>query len=66
MVNTIKLIIYLPVVQLFPIQTAEQIHHPSVCRHVPGLQLGEQIWEQFVPKCPPLQAIGQNKQNTYH
>lgn len=66
MVNTIKLIIYLPVVQLFPIQPAGHIHHPSVCRHVSGIQLGEQIWEQFVPKCPPLQAIGQNKQNTYH
>lgn len=66
MVITIKLIIDLPVVQLSPIQPAGHIHHPSVCRHVSGLQLGEQIREQFVPKCPSLQTIGQNKQNSYH
>lgn len=65
MVHTIKLIIDLPVVQLSPIQPAGHIHHPSVCRHV-GLQLCEQIQEQFVPKCPSLQAIGQNKLNSYH
>lgn len=66
MVNTIKLIIDLPVVQLSPIQLAGHIHHPSVYLHVSGLQLGEEIREQFVPKCPSsLQAIGQNKQKPF-
>lgn len=53
MVNTIKLIIDLPVVQLSPIQPAGHIHHPSVCRHVLGLQLGEQIQEQFFQNVLP-------------
>lgn len=51
----------LPVVQLWPVQpSAHTVHNPSVCRHVPGLQWGEQTHEQFVPKYPSLQARGQN------
>lgn len=47
----------LPVVQLSPIQPAvQEEHHPSVRRHVSGLQLGEQTREQFVPKYSSLQA----------
>lgn len=64
--NTIELVSDLPVVQLPPIQPAEHVHHPSVCRHVSGLQLGEQNRKQFVPKCPALQATGQKKQNLQH
>lgn len=53
----------LPVVQLSPAQPAvQEVHHPSVCRHVSDLQLGEQIREQFLPKYPFLQARGQNIQ----
>lgn len=59
--NTLELVRDLLVVQLSPVQPAEHIHHPSVCRHVSGLQSGEQNREQFVPKCPFLQATGQNK-----
>lgn len=45
--------------QLLAVELAvQEIHDPSICRHVPGLQLGEQTWEQFVPKYPSLQASG--------
>lgn len=64
--NTIELVCDLPLLQLSPVQPAEHIHHLFVCRHVSGLQLGEQNREQFVPKCPALQATGQNKQNLRH
>lgn len=40
----------LPVVQLSAIKPMAHVHHPSVCRHVSGLQFGEHTWEQFVPK----------------
>lgn len=50
----------LPVVQLSPAQPAvQEVHQPSVCRHVAGLQLGEQTWEQFLPKYPFLQTRSQ-------
>lgn len=53
----------LPVVQLSPAQPAvQEVHQPSVCRHVAGLQLGEQTWEQFLPKYPFLQTRSQKKQ----
>lgn len=49
----------LPMVQLLAVELAvQEVHDPSICRHVPGLQLGEQTWEQFVPKYPSLQASG--------
>lgn len=48
----------LPVVQLPPIHPSRQeVHDPSVCRHLPGWQLCEHTWEQFVPKYPSLQAL---------
>lgn len=51
----------LPVVQLYPVQPAvHEEHDPSVRRHVSGLQFGEHIREQFVPKYPSSQARGQN------
>lgn len=31
----------IPVVQLSPVHPEAHIHDPSVCLHVPGLQLGE-------------------------
>lgn len=46
----------IPVVQLSPVHPEAHIHDPSVCLHVPGLQLGEHSREQFVPKYPSLQA----------
>lgn len=47
--------------QLLAVEFAVQkVHHPSVCRHVPGLQLGEQTWKQLVPKYPSSQARGSN------
>lgn len=53
--------IALPVVQLEPVHPAlQEEHDPSVFRHVPGLQFGEHIREQFVPKYPFLQAKGKN------
>lgn len=42
--------------QLSPVHPEEQVHHPSVCRHVPGLQLLEHFWEQSLPKYSTLQA----------
>lgn len=59
--NTLKWVVSdLPVVQLLPVQpAAQEVHDPSVCRHVSGLQFGEHFREQFVPKYPPLQARGQ-------
>lgn len=55
-------IIFIPVVQLSPVQPAAHVHHPSVCLHVSGLQLDEHIWEQFVPKYPFIQARSRNIQ----
>lgn len=49
-------------VQLSPVHPGAQLHDPSVCRHVSGLQLGEHCREQFVPKYPSLQA----KENTHN
>lgn len=47
----------LPAVQLSPVHpAAQELHDPSVCLHVPGLQLGEHFPEQFMPKYPSLQA----------
>lgn len=51
-----KILQILPVVQLSPFNPASHVHHPSVCRHLSLLQLGEQFCEQFVPKYPSLQA----------
>lgn len=45
-----------PVVQLFPFHPEAQLHDPSVCWHVSGLQPGEHSREQFVPKYPSVQA----------
>lgn len=45
---------YVPILQLDPIQPARQLHVPSVCLHV--LQLDEQTCVQFPPKYPFLQA----------
>lgn len=50
-------------VQLSAVKFAvQEVHHPSVCRHVPVLQLGEQTWIQLVPKYPFSQARGYNTQ----
>lgn len=38
----------------------QEVHDPSVCRHMSDLQLEEQTWEQFVPKNPSLQAKDHN------
>lgn len=54
----------LPLVQLPPFNLASHIHHPSVCRHVSLLQLGEHLCEQFVPKYPSLQARRKNTQRS--
>lgn len=51
----------LPVEQLSPVHPEAQEHHPSVCRHVSGLQFGEHSREQFLPKYPSLQTIDRNK-----
>lgn len=52
--------IALPVVQLKPVHPAvQEVHDPSVCLHVSGLQFGEQTREQFVPKYPSVQTRGQ-------
>lgn len=45
------------VIQFLAVKPAAQIHHPSVCRHVSGLQFGEHTWEQFVPKYPFKQEL---------
>ena len=54
-------------VQLSPVHPGAQLQDPSVCRHVSGLQLGEQTREQFVPKYPLLQAkeYTKNKYKNY-
>lgn len=43
-------------VQLSAVKPAAQIHDPSVCRHVSGLQFGEHTLEHFLPKYPSEQA----------
>lgn len=43
-------------VQLSPVHPEEQVHPPSVCRHVSVLQLLGHFIEQFLPKYSPLQA----------
>lgn len=54
------MVTFIPVVQLSFIKSAVQIDQPSVCRHVPLLQLGEHSREQLVPKYPSLQARGRD------
>lgn len=56
--ETINILQKLPEVQLSAMETVVQIHDPSVCRHVSGLQFREQTLEQFAPKYPFLQARG--------
>lgn len=46
----------LPVVQLSAFKPAAHVHHPSVCRHVSLLQLGEHCREHLLPKYPSSQA----------
>lgn len=45
-------------VQLSAVKPWTHVHHPSVCLHVSGLQLGEHTREQFVPNSPSLQTKG--------
>lgn len=63
--ETINILQKLPEVQLSAEETVVQIHDPSVCRHVSGLQFREQTLEQFVPKYPSLQARGNNTQRSH-
>lgn len=46
--NTLKWVVRdLPVVQLKPVQpAAQEVHDPSLCRHVSGLQFGEHFRER--------------------
>lgn len=45
-------------VQLSAFKPAAHVHHPSVCRHVSLLQLGEHCREHLLPKYPSSQARG--------
>lgn len=57
----------LPVVQSKPVQPAvQEVHDPSVCTHVSGLQYAEHNREQFVPKYPSSQARGQHVHRKDH
>lgn len=53
-------------VQLSEVEPAAQIHNPSVCRHMSGLQFGEHTREQFVPKYPSEQARGKNTKRSHN
>lgn len=52
-----------PVVQLPSFKPSSRKHHPSVCRQVSGLQSGEHLREQFMPKYPSLQAERNKQRN---
>lgn len=39
---------YIPVLQLSSIKSVVQIHHPSVCRNVPLLQLDEHLCQNIL------------------